>query len=75
MKTYPAGPFNVAIGTSAASPFEAVATIQPQNSMQPLRTVMAEGATEFEAEAAALKLAQAAAAEMWLDPRYRRYVD
>ena len=75
MKTYECGHFQVEVTITGAGPFTAVGILQPYGSLQPLRRVDAEGSTEAEAETAVLKLARAAAAEMFFDDRYKRYID
>lgn len=75
MTTYSAIHFNVYIETSGTDPFVARGFVHPQKSMEPLRQVFGEGATKAEAIAAARQMADLAASEMWLDPRYKRHID
>jgi len=75
MTTYPAFHFNVSIEVSGTGPYVARGFVHPQKSMQPLRQVLGEGATEADAIAAARRQAGLEASEMWGDPRYKRYID
>ncbi|HDS1362292.1 TPA: hypothetical protein UL927_000515 [Stenotrophomonas maltophilia] len=75
MNTFYAGHFNVDIEITGDGPFVARGTLRPLWSQEPLRSVLGQGATEAEAVAAARELANAAATEMSLMERYRRYID
>ena len=75
MQTYDVGHFKVDIEVSGTGPFKAVGFLRPHESMEPLNSVIAEGATESEAVSSAREKASLAAAKMSFDPRYRRHID